>query len=222
MTVAGSGDYKAYYCASAKEKCPSVCTGFRGLRDSKALPLVLDGLREGLMQPDAYETFRHRFHQRLRDSLGAAEDQLRVHDARVRELETSHRNLLRAIETGDDVSVLLPRLNAVDTELKAMRGKRGDIVPPEIELPENLPEVYREMVRDLAATLSQEDVAGRAADELHELVERIVVHWDGDARGHWLAIEGNLLEMLRKTAPVETSAVREEMIFAEVGCGGRI
>ncbi|WP_261397363.1 hypothetical protein [Leisingera aquaemixtae] len=91
-----------------------------------------------------------------------------------------------------------------------------------MELPEELPELNRAMVADLAASLSDEAVAGRAADELHEFVERVVVHWDEDAQGHWLSIEGNLLEMLRKSAPRELDAVRGDAIFANVGCGSRI
>ena len=89
------------------------------------------------MKPGAYAIFR----QRLRDSQAAAEDQLRIHDASVKELETSHRNLLRAIEIGDDPSILVARLNAVDAELKEMKGKRGGIVLPEIEFPDDLPEL---------------------------------------------------------------------------------
>lgn len=221
MTVAGAGKYKTYYCASAKEKGPSVCAGFRGLRESVALPLVLSALRDDLMKPEAYDHFRDGVRRQLKASRGAAEDALRLHDTRVADLEMRHRNLLRAIETGDDPTVLVGRLNAVDAELNEMRGKRGEIVPPEIELPEGLPELYREMVGDLAATLSHEAVAGRAADELHELVERIVVNWDAQARGHRLTVEGNLLEMLRKSAPVEAGAV-SRAFFAEVGCGSRI
>jgi hypothetical protein len=76
------------------------------------------------------------------------------------------------------------------------------------------------MIGGLAAWLSYEPIAGRAADELHELVERIEVNWDAAAGGHWLTIQGNLLEMLRKSAPDETGAVRGDRIFAEVGCGG--
>jgi site-specific DNA recombinase len=116
---------------------------------------------------------------------------------------------------------LVERLNCVDRELKEMQGKRADLVVPEVELPEDLPELYRAMVADLAAALSDESVAGRAADELHELVDRVVVHWDAEARGHWLSIEGSLLEMLRKSAPSKLDAVRGD-IFAEVGCGSRI
>ena len=103
-----------------------------------------------------------------------------------------------------------------------MKGKREGIVPPEIELPENLPALYRELVGNQAATLSDEALAVQAADELHELVDKIVVHWDAEADGHWLEIEGNLLEMLRKSAPSELDAVRGNAIFAEVGCGSRI
>ena len=130
---------------------------------------------------------------------------------------------MRAIETGDDASVLVARLNAVDAELKEMRGKRDEIVPPESRAARRpagaLPGDGRATWR---RALSEEAVAGRAADELHELVDRIVVHWDEDARGHWLEIKGNLLEMLRKSAPGETRRRAADAIFAEVGCGGRI
>lgn len=221
MTMAGTGKYKTYYCANAKEMGPSVCAGFRGLRDSIALPLVLAGLRDDLMQPTAYEAFRLAVHKRLIEDNDTAEDRLRLHDDQVRQLEMRHRNLLLAIEMGDDPSVLVKRLNEVDAELKEMRAKRSEIVPVEIELPADLPELYRELVADIAAALSQDGIAGRAADELHELVERIIVDWDAEANGHHLTIKGNLLEMLRKSAPSELDAV-SGTIFAEVGCGSRI
>ncbi|WP_422075293.1 hypothetical protein [Tranquillimonas rosea] len=95
-------------------------------------------------------------------------------------------------------------------------------MPPTVELPDNLPELYQEMVGNLAASLSEESVFGRAADELHELIDRIDVDWDDKAKAHRLTIEGNLLEMLRKSAPDELDAVRDGSIFAEVGCGSRI
>ncbi len=210
MTVAGSGRYKAYYCADAKEKGKSVCEGFRGLKEARASELVLSALRSELMQPQAYEAFRESFRKHLVQSQGAAEDTLRLHDARVRDLETRHRNLLQAVETGDFAAAIVERLSAVDAELKEMKGKRGQIVPPTVELPGNL-----------AAALSDEAVAGRSADELHELVERVDVHWDDAAAGHRLEVSGSLLEMLRKSAPSKLDAVRGD-IFAEVGCGSRI
>ena len=100
MTVAGRGKYKTYNRIAAKEMGASVCAGFRGLRESVALPLVLSGLRAELMKPAAYKIFREQFRRRPRDSQGAAEDELQLHDARVREPETKHRNLVLAVEDG--------------------------------------------------------------------------------------------------------------------------
>lgn len=46
MTVVGSGTRRAYYCANAKEKGPTVCVGLPGNRLDLLQPLVLDGLRD--------------------------------------------------------------------------------------------------------------------------------------------------------------------------------
>ena len=49
--------------------------------------------------------------------------------------------------------------------------------------------------------LRNEDVAGTAADALHDLLDRVEVSWDADNEVHELTIEGKLLEMLAKTRP---------------------
>ena len=221
MTVAGAAKYKTYYCANAKEKGPSVCTGFRGLRDSIALPLVLSGLRNELMQPDAYAAFQERVRVGLDKDRETAADRLRIHDLRVRELETGQRNLVALARQGLGSQSLIDELRGIETELTSLEGARDKIVPAEVVLPDNLPDLYRELVGDLAATLSDEAVSVRAADQLHEMVDRVIVDWDAEANGHRLTIEGNLLEMLRKSAPSELEAVSGR-ILGEVGCGSRI
>ncbi|MBY6058717.1 hypothetical protein [Leisingera daeponensis] len=64
-------------------------------------------------------------------------------------------------------------MNTAHEELTAMRDKRAEFVPSAVDLPGNLPELYREMVADLATSLSDEAVAERTVDELHEFVERV-------------------------------------------------
>ena len=83
---------------------------------------------------------------------------------------------------------------------------------PEIELPGNLPDLYRKMVDNIAETPLDEGIAGRAADERHEMADQIVVHWDAEADGHCLAIKGTLLEMIRKSAPINLDAIRQRSI----------
>ena len=89
----------------------------------------------------------------------------------------------------------------IEADLARLRVTRDEIVPPDIELPEDLPDLYRDVVDNLATRLSETSIVSRAADELHELMDRIVVEWDDKAKAHRLTIEGNLLEMLRKSAP---------------------
>lgn len=79
---------------------------------------------------------------------------------------------------------------------KALKVEREALVPTPIDLPEDLPALYRTYVADLASTLSDEVVAGSAADELHTLIDRVAVSWDEQKEHHELDIQSKLLELL--------------------------
>ncbi|MGG7644771.1 recombinase family protein [Rhodovulum sp. YNF3179] len=203
MTIAGSGKYKAYYCANAKEKGSSVCKGQPGLNERLAAETVVSCMKDGLMTEEAYEEFRGRVEEHLRSSQGEAEEALRLHDKQVRKLEKNRANLLNAIEEGQYSASVIERLNAVDAELKELRGQRDALVPQAVELPDDLPERYRAFVDDLLNTLSDERIAARASDELQDMLDRIVVSWDDAAGAHLLDIRGDLVEMLKRAKPAE-------------------
>ncbi|MFC0340761.1 hypothetical protein [Paracoccus niistensis] len=65
-----------------------------------------------------------------------------------------------------------------------------------IGISEDLTALYRAHVDDLARTLSGGEVAGRASDELHRLIARIVVRWDPEHRRNDLDLQGDLVAML--------------------------
>ena len=88
--------------------------------------------------------------------------------------------------------------NILKAELKGLRAEREALVPTPIDLPEDLPGLYKTYVADLASTLSDEAVAGPAADELHTLVDTVVVTWDDQKEHHELEIRGKLLALLAK------------------------
>ena len=54
---------------------------------------------------------------------------------------------------------------------------------------------------DLVGTLSDEGVSGRASEELHQIIDTVVVTWDAEAKHHALELRGKLLEMLNITKP---------------------
>ena len=68
-----------------------------------------------------------------------------------------------------------------------------------IGIPEDLTALYRAHVDDLARTLSGGDVVGRASEELHRLITRIVVRWDPEHRQHDLDLQGDLVALLAAT-----------------------
>lgn len=69
--------------------------------------------------------------------------------------------------------------------------------------------LYRGYIDNLAATLTDEGVAGRASDELHELLDRVVVLYDQDAKRHILDMKGNLITILKKTKPAEEAGIED-------------
>ncbi|MQQ09351.1 hypothetical protein GFB49_12865 [Epibacterium sp. SM1979] len=50
-------------------------------------------------------------------------------------------------------------------------------------------------------------VADCSGDELHELLDRVVVSYDQDAKNHILDIPGNLITMLKQTKPAEEAGI---------------
>ena len=112
---------------------------------------------------------------------------------------------------------VIKRLNAVDEELVSLKVERGALVPAPIALPEDLPALYRAHVDDLVGTLTDKAVAGPAADELHTLIDTVVVTWDAEERIHGLEVQGKLLELLsftnsKKAATLSGAACSLELV----------
>ena len=182
LTVAGKGHRRRYYCANAKEKGDAVCTGMPGLSETDAADAILSCLRTDLMQDSAYERFRARFTEQLRAEEHDSGDALRRHDAQIKAKATARANVLKAIEIGEHSPGLNAHFDKLDAELAALKADRTALVPVPVDLPDDLPALYRSYVENLTATLTDEEVAGPAADELHALLDGVVVSWDAESR----------------------------------------
>ncbi len=199
LTLTGgnrNGGKHAYYCSARKEKGRSACVGMKGLPRRQAEEFTLAGLRDGLMQPAAYEQFRKDFVQKMQSNQSASEEQRTLLDKRIRTLERAKANLLAAIKSGAIVEDLAEEYNKVSAELKAVQAQRVEAEPALIDLPEDLPDIYRQHITNLVATLSDESVAGDAGDELREMIDRIVVRHD-PVVGHTMELEGKIVELLQ-------------------------
>jgi site-specific DNA recombinase len=200
MIVSGTVT-RRYYCSTAKEKGKAVCAGMKGIRQSEIEKRVLQGLREGLMQQSAYDQFRANFIGHLESSKAATVVDLRLKDKRIREFEKDRANLLRVIKDGAQMPALFAEFVQLDADLNALKAARLKAEPVKVDLLENLPELYRWYVDEVAAILADETVVGRAIDEIRGFVSEIIVRWNDASRSHDVEIDGKLLGMLNKANP---------------------
>ena len=207
LTVAGSGKARRYYCANAKEKGAAICSGMPGLKESLAAEKILSNLKESFMQEAAYQKFRTRYIDGMRLTEHQSGEALRLHDQLIKQKEQTHANLLRAVEIGKFSDAIIDHFNTVDAELKELHVKRDTLIPTPVELPEDLPALYQTFVVNLVATLTEESVAGRASDELHELLDQVVITWNADKKIHEYDMQGDLIEMMKKAKPAEEAGI---------------
>ncbi|MEP3440993.1 MAG: hypothetical protein ABJN72_05900 [Sulfitobacter sp.] len=70
------------------------------------------------------------------------------------------------------------------------------------------------------ATLQDEEVSGRAGDELHSLVDTVSVDWDAEAKVHHLELRGKLLQILNAARPAEEAGLAESESSLKLIAGG--
>ena len=209
LTIAGTGERRRYYCADAREKGSAVCDGFKGLLQVDAERLVLAGLKEKLMEDEAFRQFRKSFKvhiERHNRSLGA---KTAAQDKAINQTAKKLQNILQAIEDGAYTPALNDRMQALEAELMRMRKERSSSGAVEVPLPPGLPGYYRAYIADLSATLAKEAIFGRASDELRSMIERIEVGYDKEGKRHSIQIEGNITAMLAKSNPSDADKYRQ-------------
>jgi site-specific DNA recombinase len=87
-------------------------------------------------------------------------------------------------------------LSETEARLATLKAEAAADAGNIVQLPKDIVALYQAHVDTQAETLSGGDVVGRASDQLHELIEQIVVTWDEDARAHHLDLTGDLVLLL--------------------------
>ena len=69
--------------------------------------------------------------------------------------------------------------------------------------------------------LTKEGLAGRASDELHELMDRVDVSYDHDAKNLILDMQGDLILEHRKAMPAKEAGIDQATSSLDLVAGGR-
>jgi site-specific DNA recombinase len=199
LTIAGTGK-KRYYCQDAKEKGPSVCTGMIGVIQSNAEMAVLKGLKRDLLSTKMMNAFREAYGQQYERTTAMMGDDRKSLDRRLAKVGIEIKNLIGAVKAGMHSQSLRDELRAAEnTEIELQRQIEA-ANRPATSLPHDLEERFAALVRDLEATLGQQEHVVMAKEVLETLVDKITVEENPDG-GHLLNIEGNLAHTLNEETP---------------------
>ena len=221
LTIAGSDGRRRYYCANYKEKGVSVCFGFKGIRQSVIEPLVLSALRNELLKDEAYALFKTAFEAQLNSQSSEHRTRVVEIDKEGRDLSARLDKLIATIEAGGHSETIVARIKEIEQRRGELTKARNALTANHISLPRNLPKLYRTYVDELAKTLSNEEVVGRAAYEMRHLIKTLTVNYDGAKDEHTIEVRGDITAMFGGANPSEADSYQQSESSIKLVAGGR-
>lgn len=193
MNIGGSNP-KRYYCANAREKGAAVCRGVPGIAQDKIEALVLNGLRDQLMQPEAVAEFIRRYQAHQRELDNDRRDRLSRIRSAMAATDKEIANILTAIKAGIFTSSTKAELETLEARKAQQQVDLASASTAAPTLPDDLAEIYQEKVEDLVTSLNDRTTRVQASEAIRALVDKVVVGWDGN--GHTIELIGELAALL--------------------------
>jgi len=204
-----------YGCSTARNK--GTCDNMLTIRRDKVEETVLAGIKEQLMQPDAYKEFVSEFNREM-NRLGASGDQERA--GLTRELSKIDRDLshlINAIKAGVPGSAVKEEVSVLEARKTELKNKLDAVPGPQPRLHPCLADVYRTKVANLIQALNSPDTVTEAAEVIRGLIEAIrLVPEEGDLKielyGELAALISLGEEHKRKHPGGDTSGVQITLV----------
>ena len=169
-----------YGCSTARNK--GTCDNMLTIRRDIVEETVLSGLKEQMMQPDAYKEFVSEFNREM-NRLGASEDQERTRlDTDLSHIDRDLARLIDAIKSGVPGSAVKNEITTLELRKTELENKLNAVPAPQPRLHPCLADVYRDKVANLVEALNAPDTIADAAETIRGLIEAI----------HLVPDEGNL------------------------------
>jgi DNA invertase Pin-like site-specific DNA recombinase len=190
LMAAVGKDYLA--CTAARSEAG--CSNRKSIRRARVEEVVLEGLKVQLMAPELVEEFTRAFHEEVNRQNSMQELRVVEHQTELVRISKKLKGLYDAIADGLRTPGLkdqLLELEARQTELKELIERAS---PPAARLHPKLAEVYRAIVADLQAALSDPNTRVEANEILRGLIERITVR--NDPHGQVVELTGDIVKLL--------------------------
>jgi site-specific DNA recombinase len=204
-------------CATARNK--GTCDNRLNIRNDIVEQIILDGLKDRLMDPELFEVFAKEFiaeTNRLRLEETADVDVARSELARIdRQID----KLVMAIADGADALPLNTKIKELEATRINLQQKLDNATDPEPLIHPNMAEVYRDKVENLTALLNDPASKAEAFDIIRSLIDEVrLVPQNG---GLCVEFKGELAGILslcdKKKRPASSYEERAEQVKMVAG-----
>jgi site-specific DNA recombinase len=206
-----------YGCSSARNK--GTCSNRRTIKRKEGESLVLHGLKECLMTPEAVKEFVSEFHREVNRRLAEKRAQADTRRRELEKVEREIRSIVDAIKAGAFSPALQRELTSLEARQASLAADLCAAAPAPITIHPNASEIYRRKVEALQEALTAADTRSSAAEALRALIDEIRVTPEGS--GQVIEIVGELSSLLQlsgsKNAAFVTEAARSTKLVAGRG-----
>ncbi len=166
-------------CATARNK--GTCANRLNIRRDHLESIILDGLKQKLMDPDLYKIFVSEFTEELNRLHGNRGSDIAAMKSALARLERQIDKLVMAIAEGADAMALNTKIKELEERQSRLTSELADQVddPPPLVHP-NLAELYRRKVSRLADLLEDPKAKHEAFEVIRSLVDEVRLAPDGD------------------------------------------
>lgn len=163
-----------YGCATRRTK--GICSNSHVLKRQDIEALVLDGLKEKLIEPELVEAFIKEFNAEIARQGAERRTDRRHDEARLRDVEKRIEAIVYAIEQGVLTESTRERLLDLESQKKTLKEGLAKPAPaPYPALHPNLVGLYKRKVAALEDALADPEIRSEAGEILRGLVDRIEI-----------------------------------------------
>src|SRR6185312_1350746 len=183
----------SYGCSTARDK--GTCGNRRTIKRRDIEAIVLEGLKEQLMAPEAVKEFVAEFHREINRLTAERRAEAEAGRREIDKIEREIRAIVDAIKAGGFSGALQREHAALEARHAQLAAQAAAPVPAPVAIHPNASEIYRRKVAQLHDALTAEDTRAGAAEALRALIDAICIVPEGE--GNAVEIVGELGALLQ-------------------------
>ena len=193
------------------------CDSRKGIRRDRLEALILDLLKERLLEPEPTSVFVSAYNASLRDHEAKVDGDRRTLQAELDKVSRQLEGLYDAIGDGLRTDGLLGRVRDLEARQAELRDEIETPDQPPVRLHPRLGDLYRAAVADLATRLTDPAIREEASALLRRLIDKVVVHQE-DA-GQEIELHGSILSLVNLANPAEVTERSLSSVKVVAGVG---